>query len=150
MSRNAIPGTRPRSSNSKTRPYQSSAASRSSTSSATWLIPTSLARRRSSAAMRTLWRPRPGGRSSQPQCPRQPAERITPAMRAIQITEFGGPEVLEVRDVSEPEVPDGFMLADVRAAGVNYGDTHQAENSYIAKAELPLIPGGELVGTTSD
>ena len=71
-------------------------------------------------------------------------------MRAIQITEFGGPEVLVMRDIDEPEVPEGFMLADVTAAGVNWGDTHQAENSYIAKAELPLVPGGELVGRTPD
>jgi NADPH2:quinone reductase len=71
-------------------------------------------------------------------------------MRAIQITEFGGPEVLVVRDIDEPEVPEGFLLADVDAAGVNYGDTHQAENSYLAAAELPLVPGGELVGRTPD
>jgi NADPH:quinone reductase len=71
-------------------------------------------------------------------------------VRAIQITEFGGPEVLVLRDVDEPEVPDGFMLADVSAAGINYGDTHQTENSYLAAAELPLVPGGELVGTTPD
>ena len=57
-------------------------------------------------------------------------------MRAIQIQEFGGPEVLVVRDVA--------------AAGINYADTHQAENSYLAPAELPLVPGGEVVGTTPD
>src|SRR6266511_2285468 len=71
-------------------------------------------------------------------------------MRAIQITEFGGPEVLELREIDEPEVPEGFLLADVSAAGLNYGDTHQAENSYISRAELPLVPGGELVGATED
>ena len=71
-------------------------------------------------------------------------------MRAIQITEFGGPEVLEMREIDEPEVPEGFLLADVSAAGLNYGDTHQAENSYISRAELPLVPGGELVGATED
>jgi NADPH:quinone reductase len=71
-------------------------------------------------------------------------------MRAIQITEFGGPEVLVVRDIPEPEVPEGFLLADVSAAGLNYADTHQAENSYLAKAELPLVPGGEVVGTLED
>ncbi|MDT4925766.1 MAG: NADPH:quinone reductase [Pseudonocardiales bacterium] len=34
---------------------------------------------------------------------------------------------------------------DVLAAGVNYADTHQTENSYLAKQTLPLIPGGEVV-----
>jgi NADPH:quinone reductase len=71
-------------------------------------------------------------------------------VRAIQITEFGGPEVLVLREIEEPEVPEGFELVDVRAAGLNYADTHQAENSYLAKAELPLVPGGELVGVTAD
>jgi len=71
-------------------------------------------------------------------------------VRAIQITEFGGPEVLRLRDVAEPQAPDGAVVLDVAAAGVNWADTHQAENSYLAKAELPLIPGGEAVGTTPD
>jgi len=71
-------------------------------------------------------------------------------MRAIQITEFGGPEVLVMREIDEPEVPEGFLLADVSAAGLNYADTHQAENSYLAAAELPLVPGGEVVGTLED
>jgi NADPH2:quinone reductase len=72
------------------------------------------------------------------------------AMRAIQITEFGGPDVLVLRDVDEPKAPDGTVLLDVVAAGVNYADTHHAENSYLAPAELPLVPGGEAVGTTPD
>jgi NADPH2:quinone reductase len=71
-------------------------------------------------------------------------------LRAIQITEFGGPEVLTLTELDEPEAPDGFELLDVSAAGVNYADTHQAENSYLAAAELPLVPGGEAVGTTAD
>lgn len=71
-------------------------------------------------------------------------------MRAIQITEFGGPEVLVPREVDDPEPPDGFVVLDVLAAGINWADTHQAENSYLAAAELPLVPGGEVVGTTPD
>ncbi len=34
---------------------------------------------------------------------------------------------------------------DVLAAGINYADTHQTEDSYLAKQRLPLIPGGEVV-----
>jgi NADPH:quinone reductase len=72
-------------------------------------------------------------------------------VRAIRITEFGGPEVLElVEDQPEPEAfPGGIVLA-VTAAGVNYADTHQAENSYLAPARLPLIPGAEAVGVAAD
>jgi NADPH2:quinone reductase len=71
-------------------------------------------------------------------------------VRAIQITEFGGPEVLVLREIDEPQVPDGFVLLEVRAAGINWADTHQAENSYLAPAELPLVPGAEVVGTAPD
>ena len=66
-------------------------------------------------------------------------------MRAVQLTEFGGPETLVVRDLPDP-VPDaGQQVLDVVAAGVNYADTHQTEDSYLAKQELPMIPGSEVV-----
>src|SRR5437870_1770126 len=71
-------------------------------------------------------------------------------MRAIQVQEFGGPEVLELREVPDPEPADGLVRVEVSAAGVNYADTHQAENSYLQPATLPLIPGGEVVGTSAD
>lgn len=67
-------------------------------------------------------------------------------MRAVQITEFGGPEVLRQADVPAPEPLDGQVLIDVDSAGVNYADTHQTEDSYLARQRLPLIPGGEVVG----
>ncbi len=68
-------------------------------------------------------------------------------MRAIQITEFGGPEVLQLSDLPEPDAPEGSSLVDVSSAGVNYADTHQAEDSYLAPQRLPLVPGAEVVGT---
>jgi NADPH2:quinone reductase len=71
-------------------------------------------------------------------------------MRAIQITEFGGPEVLVLREVEEPKSDNGLVPVDVSSAGVNYADTHQAENSYHAPAQLPLVPGAEVVGTTPE
>ncbi len=45
-------------------------------------------------------------------------------MRAVQITRFGGPEVLGVVDIAEPEAGPGQTLYDVSTAGVNYADTH--------------------------
>ena len=71
-------------------------------------------------------------------------------MRAIQITEFGGPEVLTPTDLPDPAPGEGQVLLEVSSAGVNYADTHQAENSYLAPAQLPLVPGAEVVGTTPD
>src|SRR3954462_10927274 len=43
-----------------------------------------------------------------------------------------------------------MVAIDVSTAGINYADTHQAENTYLAPAELPLVPGGEAVGRTPD
>jgi NADPH2:quinone reductase len=71
-------------------------------------------------------------------------------MRAIQITQFGGPEVLNVVELDEPVPQEGQVLVHVSRAGINYADTHQAENSYLAPATLPLIPGAEVVGRTDD
>jgi NADPH2:quinone reductase len=71
-------------------------------------------------------------------------------MRAVQIDEFGGPEVLEVTDIPKPEPEDGQVLIKVEACGMNFADTHQRENSYLAKYELPLVLGGEVAGTTED
>ncbi|MEW2355618.1 NADPH:quinone oxidoreductase family protein [Spirillospora sp. NPDC029432] len=71
-------------------------------------------------------------------------------MRAIQITEFGGPEVLNVTELPDPEPGPGRLLIDVSRAGINYADTHQAEDSYLSRSTLPLVPGGEAVGRTPD
>src|SRR5829696_7657151 len=71
-------------------------------------------------------------------------------MRACQIEEFGGPEVLQVTEVPEPEPGDGQVLIDVSLAGMNFADTHARENSYLARYETPLIIGGEVAGTTPD
>src|SRR4051812_19792327 len=71
-------------------------------------------------------------------------------MRAIQISEFGGPEVLRLVDLPEPEPQDGQVLVRVTKAGVNFADTHQRHNQYVAKAELPLIPGSEVAGVRED
>jgi NADPH2:quinone reductase len=67
-------------------------------------------------------------------------------MRAIQITEFGGPEVLTVTDLPDPVPGPGQLLIEVSRAGINYADTHHAENTYLSAATLPLVPGAEVVG----
>src|SRR3954468_11147755 len=71
-------------------------------------------------------------------------------MRAIQISEFGGPEVLELVEIPVPEPAEGEVLVKVTRAGVNFADTHQRTNSYVAKATLPLIPGSEVAGVRED
>jgi NADPH2:quinone reductase len=71
-------------------------------------------------------------------------------MRAIQITEFGGPEVLRETELPKPEPGRDEALIEVRAAGLNFADTHQRTDSYVAKAELPLVPGSEVAGVRAD
>jgi len=71
-------------------------------------------------------------------------------MKAIQISEFGGPEVLDLVDVPDPEPGDGEVLVEVARAGVNFADTHQRRDDYLAKAQLPLTPGAEVSGRTPD
>ena len=71
-------------------------------------------------------------------------------MRGIQITEFGGPETLVVSELPDPQPSDGEQVFDVLAAGINYADTHQTEDSYLAKQTLPMIPGGEVVVRAPD
>jgi NADPH2:quinone reductase len=45
-------------------------------------------------------------------------------MRAVQITEFGGPEVLQLVELPDPVAGGGQVVVDVTSAGVNYADTH--------------------------
>jgi NADPH2:quinone reductase len=71
-------------------------------------------------------------------------------MRAIQIREFGGPEVLELVDLPTPEPGDGEVLIRVSRVGMNYADTHQRQNDYLARYEVPLVPGGEVAGVRED
>jgi NADPH:quinone reductase len=71
-------------------------------------------------------------------------------VKAIQIKEFGGPEVLEHTDLPDPEPSDGEVVVDVARSGVNFADTHAIRNDYLAEQTLPLIPGGEITGTTPD
>jgi NADPH2:quinone reductase len=71
-------------------------------------------------------------------------------MKAIYITEFGGPEVMKYVDLPEPAPAGSQVLLDVTAIGINYADTHQTENSYLSTQKLPLIPGMEVVGKMPD
>ena len=71
-------------------------------------------------------------------------------MRAVQITEFGGPEVLTLTDLADPVAGGGFEVLTVDSAGVNFADTHQVEDSYLSSTTLPLVPGSEVVGRLPD
>ena len=66
------------------------------------------------------------------------------------MTEFGGPEVLRLADLPSPEPLPGEALIKVSRAGLNFADTHTRTNSYVQKATLPLVPGGEVAGTLEE
>jgi NADPH:quinone reductase len=71
-------------------------------------------------------------------------------MKAIQIEEFGGPEVLRYVEVDDPVPAEGEVLVDVARSGINFADTHATRNDYLAEQALPLVPGAEISGRTPD
>ncbi len=68
-------------------------------------------------------------------------------MKAIQVYEFGGPEVLAVHEVPTPKPGPGEVLVRVRAAGVNPYDTYMRAGAYPVKPALPYTPGSDAAGT---
>lgn len=71
-------------------------------------------------------------------------------MKAIQIDEFGGPEVLAYREVPDPSPKLAEIVVNVKRSGINFADTHASRNDYLAEQTLPLIPGAEIAGQTND
>jgi NADPH2:quinone reductase len=71
-------------------------------------------------------------------------------MQAIQISRYGGPEVLTTVELPDPQPGPDQIMVDVAAAGVNYADTHLADGSYLSSPQLPFVPGSEVIGRTGD
>jgi len=67
-------------------------------------------------------------------------------MRAVQITEPGGPEVLQVTEVPDPVPGPGEVLIDVVAAGLNRADVQQRRGHYPPPPGASDIPGLEVSG----
>jgi NADPH2:quinone reductase len=70
-------------------------------------------------------------------------------MRAIVVTEHGGPEVLECHERPAPEPGPGQVLVDVEAAGVNFRDVYERAASGHYARETPFIAGVEGAGTVA-
>jgi len=77
------------------------------------------------------------------------SEQIPPTMRAIEITEPGGPEVLRIGERPVPEPGDGEVLIKVAAAGVNRPDVMQRTGMYPPPPGASDIPGLEIAGTVA-
>jgi NADPH2:quinone reductase len=65
-------------------------------------------------------------------------------MKAIQVSNFGGPEVLRYQDIRAPEPGPGQALVKIGAVGVNFIDIYQRRGE--EPEELPYIPGLEAAG----
>lgn len=65
-------------------------------------------------------------------------------MKAVQITENGGPEVLKLANLDTPTPGEGQVLVELEAAGINFIDVYQREGLY--KVNLPYVPGLEGAG----
>jgi NADPH2:quinone reductase len=68
-------------------------------------------------------------------------------MRAVVVTQQGGPEVLEIQDRPTPEPGPGEVQVDVRAAGVNFTDIYQRTGVYAVPT--PFVLGAEGAGMIS-
>jgi NADPH2:quinone reductase len=66
-------------------------------------------------------------------------------MKAIQIHETGGPEVLRISELEIPEPGPGQVLIRVEAVGVNFVEIYFRKGTY--KTTLPFTPGSEAAGT---
>lgn len=67
-------------------------------------------------------------------------------MKAIQVKEFGGPEVLQVQEVPDLKARAGQVVVNVKAAGVNPYDTYMRQGTYAIKPTLPYTPGSDAAG----
>jgi NADPH:quinone reductase len=69
-------------------------------------------------------------------------------MKAIQIREAGGPEVLQLIDLPIPVPGPGQVLIRIEAIGVNFIEIYFRKGQY--KATFPLVPGSEAAGTVEE
>lgn len=67
-------------------------------------------------------------------------------MKAIQVLQFGGPEVLTLQEIPTPKPDKGQVLLRIHAAGVNPYDTYMRNGSYAIKPPLPYTPGSDAAG----
>src|SRR6266436_4908634 len=67
-------------------------------------------------------------------------------MKAIQVHQFGGPEVLQLQEIPTPKPGPGQVLVRVHAAGVNPYDTYMRNGTYAIKPPLPYTPGSDAAG----
>lgn len=68
-------------------------------------------------------------------------------MKAIRVSEFGGPEKLVLQDVPDPQAGPGQVVVKMHAAGVNPVEAYIRTGTYAMKPGLPYTPGADGAGT---
>ena len=68
-------------------------------------------------------------------------------MKAIQVHQFGGPEVLKLEEIATPKPASAQVLVRIRGVGVNPYDTYMRSGGYAIKPALPYTPGSDAAGT---
>ncbi|HZU33322.1 MAG TPA: alcohol dehydrogenase catalytic domain-containing protein, partial [Candidatus Angelobacter sp.] len=72
-------------------------------------------------------------------------------MQAVWISHFGGPEVLEIREVGKPTINNDQVLVRVRASSLNRADLLQRQGKYPPPPGVPAeIPGMEFAGEVAE
>jgi NADPH2:quinone reductase len=67
-------------------------------------------------------------------------------VRAIRVNEFGGPEVLKLEELPDPQPGPGQLVVEIRVAGVNPVDAYIRTGTYASKPNLPYTPGNDAAG----
>jgi NADPH2:quinone reductase len=72
------------------------------------------------------------------------------SMKAIQVQQAGGPEVLELTSLPRPSPGAGQVLIKVEAVGLNFADILYVAGEYLVRTRYPMIPGMEFAGLVEE
>jgi NADPH:quinone reductase len=71
-------------------------------------------------------------------------------MKAVVVTDFGGPEVLKYREVEKPSIASRQVLIRVAATAVNFADIKARHGQYHGTGQPPFVPGLDAAGTVEE
>ena len=81
-----------------------------------------------------------------PHCPTTGSPCYTGRMQALVIPRFGGPEVLELQEVPDPQPGPEQVVVSVEAGGLNFADLMTTQGGYAGTPKPPLVAGREFAG----
>jgi NADPH2:quinone reductase len=74
-------------------------------------------------------------------------KEVLKQMKGVVVSRFGGPEVLEYRELEMPVFSSTQVLVRVEATSVNFADTQARQGKYHGAGNPPFVPGLDLTGT---